>query len=633
VSSAVENIDIIITASSSFAQDMVTRGMILFRQLGNKEYISQPMFRSDKMFEGKIPARYVTGKALEYYIELYTADGTIITSPDNNALSLPYVIVLVPAEKGWFEILYPESGSIIDNKKPQISASFNADAVNSKDDIKIRLDDRDITSKCEITQDFFQYTPTENLSTGSHIVIVTNLNKLGMTDSWEFMISGEPSLWQNFSGNASTTWQFADSNAKSPFLLYNKGSNWGLIAQLGCQILGQQFNSWINRNMLYGSRTTDFGFGLYGDKVTINAGDIFPSMSELVLDALPARGAEIKVNPFECLNIQILGAESRLFTGKDEFTANLVNSKFGGVRVAISPIKEKCELNASYVYARNNTGAGPDIPISIDKENNIVSFGTQVSMPAQIKFHAEWARSNHHTNYGEDFGSESHIDQAVSAGISKQIGMLSLETFYINVGNNFLSEVNPFLETGRNGAGVSIKYPHKLLSLHGEYLRYYRKGDVDTEIKANANLSLSKFPLLFLSYYQQRVPYAKYDTKSVSFGSSYKFWKLDFSVNDSWSNINLWTDNTDRISIFSSAKIGYKLTSNTDLDTEYIHFRSYKSGNMLSIQTQVSFEIQRYIRKNHLIGLSLKSIQFTDKEKAESSYTEKVFVFNYQYSF
>lgn len=631
VISAVENIDVVITVSGSLTQDVIVRGTIFFRRIGEQEYLSQPMSGSGKVFEGKIPSRYVTGTALEYYIVLSIVDGTTITLPENNASSLPYVIVIVPAEKGWFEILYPETDSVIEDKRPQISAAFNTDTVNSKKDIQVRLDGRDVTDECEITQDFFSYAPSDDLSAGKHIVTIMNLSKPGMAGSWQFTISGKTALWQNLSGSASATCQVADSDSKSLFLPYNKGSNFGLIAQLGGQIFGKQFDGWINKNTLYGSRTTDFGFGFYGDKVTINAGDIFPSMSELVLDTLPARGADVTIKPFERLNIQILGAESRLFTGDDEFTANLVNSKFGGFRLAVSPIK-KWEINASYVYAVNHTGSGPDIPFSMDKENNVMSFGTQINLPAQFALRAEWARSDHQTDYGE-FGSESNLGQAVSASVSKQIGTLSLETFYIGVDDNFISEVSPFLEIGRKGLGFSVRYPHRLLSLQGEYTRYYRKDSVDTEMRANANLSLPKFPSFFLGYYQQRVPYAKYDVRGASLGSLYKFWKLDFSASGSWSNSNIWIDNTERSSFFSSVRVGYKLTSSTNTGAEYIHFRSYKSGNMSSLQRQASVEIQRYIKKSHLIGLALKSIRFTDKEKAENSYSENVMIFKYQYSF
>jgi hypothetical protein len=630
VISAVENIDVVITASSSSAQDAVIRGTVYFRQINEQNYLSQPISRSGKVFEGKIPAKYVTGIALEYYVALYLVDGTIITSPENNAQSFPHIIVIVPAEKDWFEILYPEKDSIIENKKPQISASFNTDTVNSKEDIQIRLDDRDVTQKCEITQDFFSYIPSDDLTVGKHVITVTNINKLGMAGSWQFTISGKPDLLQNFTGSASATWQLADSDSKSPFLLYRKGSNVGLLAQLGGQILGQEFDGWLNRNTLYGSRTTDFGFGFYSDKVTINAGDIFPSMSELVLDSFPARGAEVFIKPFERLNLQIVGAESRLFTGSDKFIADLVNSKFGAFRFAVYPIKEKWEINASYVYAKNHTDSTSDTPFSMDKKNNVMSVGTQFKLPAQISLHAEWARSRHITDYGEEFGSDSHLDQALSAGMSKQIGKLSFETSYVNIGNEFLSEANPFLESGRKGMEFLFKYPYKYLSLQAEYDRYYRKGNIDTEIKANINLSLSNF-LLFTNYYQQRVPYAKYNLRGASLGSSYKFWNLNLSSNSSWSISNFWINNIDRNSIFSSVRIEYDMTSDMELVAEYTHFMNYKSKNVSSIQRQASLEAQKYITKKHLLSIAFKVIKLKEKENTKNGYFEKVLLIKYQY--
>jgi len=151
---AVQGVDVIITAGSS-GRDVPVRGRLSFRQIGERRtYNSQPMVRTDSEFKGKIPAKYVAGVGIEYYIALYLADGTMITSPEQDPEFLPHVIVVLPAEQEWLEVLYPEMNSVIEDRRPQISAALSSDAAIAQDNIKVKLDDTDITRDCEITQDF-----------------------------------------------------------------------------------------------------------------------------------------------------------------------------------------------------------------------------------------------------------------------------------------------------------------------------------------------------------------------------------------------------------------------------------------------------------------------------------------------
>jgi hypothetical protein len=653
VVSAVQGVDVIITAGTS-GQDVAVSGRLFFRQIGEQRpYSSQPMVRSGREFKGKIPAEHVTGAGIEYYIALYLADGTIITSPEQDPTFLPYVIVVLPAEQEWLEVLYPEMNSVIENRMPQISAAFSSDMTITQDNLQVKLDGADITRDCEITQDFLLYVPSEELSHGNHVVTVTNLDRPEMVGSWQFSIAGVPALWQRPSGGASVTWQWAHADSDSLFLIHSPGSNFGLAAQTAGQILGRSFDVWINRSAFYKYKSTDFGFGFYGDRIRVSAGDLFPSISKLTLDGMPARGGEVDFKPFDRAAVYLVGAEGRVFTDtdtEDEFMAGLLNSRFGGFQVVIRPLMRKWEVSALYIHARNYAESEPGMPFSIEKENDICSLGTELDLPAEFAFHSEWARSSHLTRYSEEsegeapaepLASESHKDEGISVGLGKRIGPLALELFYLNIGDEFLSEVNPFIESGRNGFGFSGKYSHRTgFSARGEYGRY-RVGathaspvQVNTEMRANLSLSLSKLPSIFAVYYQQRVPYAKYDVRGISLGSSHRFWRLDFSVSGSRSATNFWvSDAAERHSISASANVGYEVTDGTDLRMEYSQFGSYKSGDISRIQRQSSAGVRHRIGKRHLLSMDLKTIKFADKESAENDYFENVLLFKYGYSF
>jgi hypothetical protein len=426
--------------------------------------------------------------------------------------------------------------------------------------------------------------------------------------------------------------------------MYSPGSNFGLAVQVAGQFLERSFDAWINRSTFYRSKSTDFGFGFYGDKIRVSAGDLFPSISKLTLDGMPARGGEVDFKPSDRVAMYLVGAEGRLFTDtEDEFMAGLLNSRFGGLQVAVWPLRKRWEVSALYVHAGNYAESEPDMPFSIEKKNDIYSLRTELDLPAQFTFHSEWARSDHLTRYREEregeasaepLASELHKDEGISIGLGKRVRSLALELFYLNIGDEFLSEVNPFVESGRNGFGFSGKYSHRIgFSARGEYGRYHRESEVNTEMRANVNLSLSKLPSIFGVYYQQRVPYAKYDVRGTSMGSSHRFWKLNFSVSGSRSVTNLWTDGTERRSISASANVGYEITDSTDLRIDYSQFGSYKSEDISRVQRQTSAGVRHRVRENHLLSADLKAVRLTDKENAENDYFERILLLKYGYSF
>jgi hypothetical protein len=258
---------------------------------------------------------------------------------------------------------------------------------------------------------------------------------------------------------------------------------------------------------------------------------------------------------------------------------------------------------------------------------------TDLHLPAGFALNGELAGSDHLTRYGEEFASDSQKDTGFSLSLKKLVKSLILEMFYLNIGDEFTSEVNPFLESGRNGFGFSGRYFHrKGLSVGGEYGRYYRDSETSNEARLNANLSLSKLPSVFASYYQQRVAYAKYDIKGISLGSSYRFWNLGLSVSGSYSDTDLWTDLTDRRSISALGSVEYKITANTELRLGFTRSASCQSEDASRLQEQASIGFRQRVGKHHLFSIDLKSASLTDEENAENDYAEKIMAFRYGYS-
>ena len=194
--------------------------------------------------------------------------------------------------------------------------------------------------------------------------------------------------------------------------------------------------------------------------------------------------------------------------------------------------------------------------------------------------------------------------------------------------------LRPFVEDGRDGFGVSARYSHNVgVSARGEYGRYHKESEVNTEFRTNMNLSLSKLPSFFAAYYQQRVPYAKYDIRGASLGSSYQFWKLAFSATGSYSNTVFWMDDVKRRSISGSTSVRYEVAANTDLRTEFFQFGSYESGDKSRVKRHVAAGIQRRVAEDHLFGMYLKAVELSDRKDTENDYFETVPQLKYGYSF
>ena len=634
VTSAVQGVDVVIIAGTS-GSIMAVHGKLFFRQIGEKDYIGQPMFKSGGDFRGRIPSEHVKNMGVEYYIILYLADGKVITSPEQNPIFMPHVVIIAPAKQEWFEVLYPEQDSVIENMRPQISVAFEPGAIINPGSINIKLDGKDVTSDCEITQDFLLYMPSEELRPGIRVITLTNTDDPEMIGSWQFTIAGAATFWQQLSGSTSVAYQWTHVDSDSPFIIYSPGSSFGLSMQIAGQFAGKSFDAWMDRSAFYQSRANDFGMGVYGSKIRISVGDIFPSISKLTLDGIPARGIEAYINPSNKVTIQLIGAEARFFTdSEDDFMASLLNSNFGGFQAAIKPFGEVWEISALYIHARNYTDLESDTLFSMEKRNDLYSLRTELDLPAEFALYGEWVSSSHLTRYCEDFASEFYRDVGISMGVSKHIKSIALELFYLNVGDEFFSEVNPFVESGRNGFGFSLRYSHRIgLSALGEYGRYERESNINTEARVNVSLSVSKLPSVFVAYYQQRVPYGKYDIRGASLGVSYKLWRMRFSANGSYSTTNLWTDNLDRDSVSSSVGVEYEITNATNFGIDYSRFGSYRSSDISRRQRKMSTEIRRRIGRSHSLIMDLSEIKFVDKNNCENDYLERLFLLKYSYSF
>ena len=136
--------------------------------------------------------------------------------------------------------LKPANGQNIGNlRRPEISATFNDESGIDMDSIKLLLDGVDVSANISKENQTIKYSVSEDLSDGTHIVLVEVKDTLGNLTSqeWKFTVGevkknlyfGQLHSHTNISdgtGTVDDAYQYAENTAKVDFLAVTDHSNW-----------------------------------------------------------------------------------------------------------------------------------------------------------------------------------------------------------------------------------------------------------------------------------------------------------------------------------------------------------------------------------------------------------------------
>jgi hypothetical protein len=693
VTTAEQGVAVAIVAKS-FASENVAPAMLFFRRLGENSYQKQRMVKEGDEFRGSIPAEIIMPEAVEYYIVFYGRAGKTYSHPADEPQILPHVMfVKSPAEVEWLEILYPEPNSVIFEKLPEISAAFLPGTL-TVDAVKVKLDEQDVTQKCELTEDFFLYVPEEELAVGWHRLTIQlpptsasgELQSVGearrqasrnevekqSSFSWHFRIAGRPPLLTRPNGFASILWQRNYTTSDSPFLLYNPGSNVNVTAQFSSELLARQLSIWFNRSSLYQTKDTELSSSLTGERFQISMGDIFPTFSQLTLDSMPARGGQIDFS-LKNATFSAVAAQTNFLIGEDEFLSALLKSRFTGGRVEFK-LPHGIRPSLVFLYA-TDSGEEPEAPLVVRKRDYLYSGALNLSFPKRFRISAEWARDEKRNIYESaeiDFeSSEYQSGDVFFMRIKKSATPLSLELSYQNVGEQFSPEVNPFWESGKRGVGLSARYNwQKGMSAFIEYGRYSQTSATDdqnvaaiTEGNASFNLALPRLPTFYVSLNQQRIPYAGYSLKGASLNVTYNISRLQFSSSYSLAQADFWSSISDgglgEGSSFSDGVLGEGalplfLPSNDDIRksastactfayeivkdklTASLGYSGYSSSlkdEASQKRRQIWFSLHYQFPRRNVLQTKLEHLKFADSQNQENDYVQRVLNVKYDTSF
>jgi len=301
-----------------FGEDGINSGMLFFRDNGEVSYQEIEMTFENGKWIGIIPGHRVTSLGLEYVTILTKNDGGRISLPlVDDPFNEPLFIRVTPnmssgqdqksIGQGDFAeadvlILSPENGSINRPGEIVISASlFNATNVDQKD-FKIYIDEIDYTDQTIISGDVLSLVPEEELQFGFHKIKINFKTTYGFDVrpiEWTFSISkGMGNIAESFNYKGSIVGKQSNNSASS--ISINERQYSGKIDAELSWIKGRYsfrqssrespMSQPVNRKTLT-LQVTDY--------LKIENGDVYPSISQYILEGKKVNGRYIDVDiPF-----------------------------------------------------------------------------------------------------------------------------------------------------------------------------------------------------------------------------------------------------------------------------------------------------------------------------------------------
>ena len=301
-----------------FGEDGINSGMLFFRDNGEVSYQEIEMTFENGKWIGVIPGHRVTSLGLEYVTILTKNDGGRISLPlVDDPFNEPLFIRVTPNMSvsqnqksighGDFAeadvlILSPENGSINRPGEIVISASlFNAPNIDQKD-FKIYIDEIDYTDQTIISGDVLSLVPEEELQFGFHKIKINFKTTYGFDVrpiEWTFSISKDMgNIAESFNYKGSIVGKQSNNSASS--ISINERQFSGKIDAELSWIKGRYsfrqssrespMSQPVNRKTLT-LQVTDY--------LKIENGDVYPSISQYILEGKKVNGRYIDVDiPF-----------------------------------------------------------------------------------------------------------------------------------------------------------------------------------------------------------------------------------------------------------------------------------------------------------------------------------------------
>jgi hypothetical protein len=311
-----------------------------------------PLTRSRNAVFGDIPGTLVAGPVLTYYLRVTLTDGSVVTFPSGAPESTFIVRVIglddrearegpdVPTASAGSEaeqfrvtpsvdILSPLPGEVAETETPHIAALFDP-AMKQPWEAVVLLDGEDLTDVSTITSELLVLAPTEPLSRGMHRMTFSAVTPLGAVEaSWVFFVlekteveeatwpadgaglrysapvlpAGEDTGgWRGaleddwfVSGRLEAGWaavaaETTDVDTTDVFLPYQEVSGSLIDVHVSAARGDVVFLLTARRDPVY-SRSLEWFASANNERLELEVGQLFPSLSQYTLDWAVGHGA------------------------------------------------------------------------------------------------------------------------------------------------------------------------------------------------------------------------------------------------------------------------------------------------------------------------------------------------------
>ena len=296
-----------------FQNEDIVSGTLFFRDKGELSYQEEEMTFEGGKWIGIIPGDRVTILGLEYVTILTRLDGgkialPLIDNPFNNPLSIKVrqgTDKITSSKKSKKQenyvdedilILSPENGSINNPGEVVIAASlFNSPNINKKD-YKIYVDNIDFSSQTVISGDVLTLVFKEDLEFGFHTIKILFNTTYGLPVrpiEWSFSVSkGMTNIAESLKYNGSFSGKQAMNTASS--ITINETQYTGKIDAELSWIKAQYSIRRSSRDSKFAQPINRSTFTLrITDYLKIESGDIYPSISNFMLDGKKVNGRHL----------------------------------------------------------------------------------------------------------------------------------------------------------------------------------------------------------------------------------------------------------------------------------------------------------------------------------------------------
>ena len=179
----------------------INKVSLMYKNIEQSQYLNKEMIRlGNNSFNCNITEHFSNKLDLNYFFIIEFIDGGVVSHP----LQDKYLIDVIPYEDEYWDnikmgeevellVLNPLPNSKINKEDAMIAVSLFSVKYIDVDNIKITIDNKDVTDKALIKNNFLSI-PKLNLSKGKHTISVFIVNKFGVKFkpySWNFIIKGD----------------------------------------------------------------------------------------------------------------------------------------------------------------------------------------------------------------------------------------------------------------------------------------------------------------------------------------------------------------------------------------------------------------------------------------------------------